>query len=185
MHPFPDAGFKQFVFISSDFTVLLTFPEAATRIVLYKKLHLKILQYSQENTCVGVLLIKRRFQDRCFPVNIAKCLRTPILKNNCEWLLLRLMLRSHRRVPPYGLTIGSHWRVLGPGSHFPGMPERLFLSVGNMWTPASATTYFGEKQLCADVPQNYYFKKVLSLLKSDSSTIVFLWILRNFWEQLL
>ena len=30
-------------------------PEAATRGVLYKKLFLEILQYSQENICVGVL----------------------------------------------------------------------------------------------------------------------------------
>ena len=32
--------------------------------------------------------IKKRLQDRCFPVNTAKFLRTPILKNICEWLLL-------------------------------------------------------------------------------------------------
>ena len=28
--------------------------------------------------------IKMRLQNRCFPVNIAKLLRTPILKNICE-----------------------------------------------------------------------------------------------------
>ena len=77
---------------------LLTPPEAGTGVVLYKKLLLKILQYSQENTCVGVSFIKRRVQHRCFPVNIAKCLRTPILKNSYEWRLLRLILRSHLRV---------------------------------------------------------------------------------------
>ena len=32
--------------------------------------------------------IEKRLQHRCFPVNIAKLLRTPILKNICEWLLL-------------------------------------------------------------------------------------------------
>ena len=32
--------------------------------------------------------IKKRLQQKCFPVNIAKFLRTPILKNICEWLLL-------------------------------------------------------------------------------------------------
>ena len=32
--------------------------------------------------------IKKRLQQRCFPVNIAKFLRTPILKNICERLLL-------------------------------------------------------------------------------------------------
>ena len=31
---------------------------------------------------------KKRLQHRCFPVNIVKFLRTPILKNICEWLLL-------------------------------------------------------------------------------------------------
>ena len=132
--------------IPSDFPVLLTSPEAATRVILYKKLLLKISQYSRENTCVGVLCTKRRFQHRCFPVNIDKCLRTPVLKNNLEWLLLRLTLRSHLRVPLQGLTLGSHPRFppqghtfgfhfrvplegpgskvppQGPGSHFFGMP---------------------------------------------------------------
>ena len=32
----------------------VSIPEAATRGVLYKKLFLKISQYLQENTCVGV-----------------------------------------------------------------------------------------------------------------------------------
>ena len=32
--------------------------------------------------------IKKRLQQRCFLVNIAKFLRTPILKNICQWLLL-------------------------------------------------------------------------------------------------
>ena len=35
-------------------------------------------------------LLKKRLQDRCFPVNIAKFLRAPILKNICEQLLLML-----------------------------------------------------------------------------------------------
>ena len=34
--------------------------------------------------------IKKRLQHMYFPVNIAKFLRTPILKNICEWLLLFL-----------------------------------------------------------------------------------------------
>ena len=36
--------------------------------------------------------IKKRLQHRCFPVNIAKCLRTPILKNMYEKLLLTLTI---------------------------------------------------------------------------------------------
>ena len=43
---------------------------------------LEILQYSQENTCAGVSFcnsITKKFQHTCFPVNIAKCLRTTFL----------------------------------------------------------------------------------------------------------
>ena len=73
--------------------------QAAITCVLQKKLLLKILQYSQENTRLESLynkatsieicnFIKKRLQCRCFPDNIAKFLRTPILKNFCEKLLL-------------------------------------------------------------------------------------------------
>ena len=59
-----------------------------------KKLFLKISQYSQRNTCVGVSFFKKKcrnniknlLQRRCCPVNIAKFLRTPLLKNICERL---------------------------------------------------------------------------------------------------
>ena len=61
-----------------------------------KKAVLKTLwQYSQENTCVGVSLLKRnckfiikKQQHRCFPVNIVKFLRTPFLKSISERLFL-------------------------------------------------------------------------------------------------
>ena len=106
---FKEAGFKQSIFmdnnIPSGFIALLTFLEAATRVILYKKLLLKISQYLQENTCVGVSFIKRRLQHRYFPVNIAKCLRTPILKNSYECRLLRLTLGPHLRVPPYRVSL--------------------------------------------------------------------------------
>ena len=68
-----------------------------------KRLFLKILQYSQENTCVGSRFnrlagfktcnfIKKRLQHWCFPMNIAKFLRTLILKKICEQLLLPFLL---------------------------------------------------------------------------------------------
>ena len=77
--------------------------EAATIGVLQKELFLKIPQYSQENTILGVSFkknfikkdmnfIKKRHQHRCFPANIAKLLRTPILKNICERRLLLLLV---------------------------------------------------------------------------------------------
>ena len=60
-----------------------------------KKLFLKISQYSHENICVGSLFnkitglqgcnfIKKRLQQRCFPVNIAKFFRIAIVKNIWE-----------------------------------------------------------------------------------------------------
>ena len=38
--------------------------------------------------CQGCNVIKKRMKHRCFPVNIGKSLRTPILKILCERLLL-------------------------------------------------------------------------------------------------
>ena len=44
--------------------------------------------------------IKKRLQHRCFPVNIAKFLRTPILKNICKPLLLIFLI-------PLGITASA------------------------------------------------------------------------------
>ena len=55
--------------------------------VFHKKVHLRILQYWQENTCLGVsFLIKLQALVSNFIKK--KFLRTPILKNICEQLLL-------------------------------------------------------------------------------------------------
>ena len=70
-----------------------------------KKMFLKISQFSQENTCIGVSFykvaglqtcnfIKKRLQHRFFPVNNAKVLRTPILKNICERLFLEQLPKN-------------------------------------------------------------------------------------------
>ena len=72
--------------------------------VFYKKAVIKISQYLQENTCVGVsffnknvglqacYFIKKRLQHRCFLDNAANFFTTAILKNICERLLLRVFL---------------------------------------------------------------------------------------------
>ena len=76
--------FQRFV-IYKKFNLL--FPEASHQRCSIKKSFLKISQYSQENNCVGVFFNKvasLRLQHRCFPVNIAKFLRTTILKNICD-----------------------------------------------------------------------------------------------------
>ena len=36
--------------------------------------------------------VKKRLQQKCFPVSLAKFLRTLILKNNCERLLLEIII---------------------------------------------------------------------------------------------
>ena len=107
LHPVTEVGFKQFIFIPSDFTVLLTSPEAATRVVLYKKLVLKISQYSQENTCVGVLFIKSRFQHKCFSCEYCEMFKGTYFE---EQLRMAAYV-SHTKVPPQGPTLGSHLRV--------------------------------------------------------------------------
>ena len=60
-----------------------------------KNVFLKISKISQENTCVGVFffkkvatLLKKDSNTSVFPVNIAKSLRTSILKTSCEPSLL-------------------------------------------------------------------------------------------------
>ena len=69
--------------------------ESAVRRCSSKYVFLKICQYSQKNTCFRVsfnkaaglqawrpaFLLKKRFQHRYFPVNIAKFLRTAVLWN--------------------------------------------------------------------------------------------------------
>ena len=64
-----------------------------------KTLLLKILQYSWENTCVGLPFLmkmqafspvnfEKRLQHKCFPVNIVKFLRTPYFIEHFWCLLL-------------------------------------------------------------------------------------------------
>ena len=42
------------------------------------------------NKVAGLKAEKKGLQHKCFPVNTAKSLRTSVLKNTCEWLLLCL-----------------------------------------------------------------------------------------------
>ena len=49
--------------------------------VFCKKCALKAFQILQKSTCVGVSLLKKRLQCRCFPVSFAKFLRTSFSQN--------------------------------------------------------------------------------------------------------
>ena len=70
--------------------------EAVIQRCSVKAVFLKISQNSQENTCARVsflikLQLKKRLWHRCFLVNIAKLLRTPILIKHLWWLPLVIL----------------------------------------------------------------------------------------------
>ena len=60
-----------------------------------KKAVLKFFAIFIEKTLSWSLFLIELFQHWCFPVNIAKILRTPILKNICERLLLNVISNSN------------------------------------------------------------------------------------------
>ena len=64
----------------------------------YRKFHRKTpMLESLLNKVSGLQIcsfIKKRLQGRCFPVKFANFLRTPILKNICEQLLLEFLSHS-------------------------------------------------------------------------------------------
>ena len=77
---------------------MLGLSEAAIPEVFYKKAVFKKFTISTGNTCVGVLVkndgglkacnfMRKRPQNRCFPVNIAIFFILIISKIICEWLL--------------------------------------------------------------------------------------------------
>ena len=69
-------------------------PETATRVVLKKDVLKNFTIFIGKHLRWGFFLVKL-FQHRCFPVNIAKFLRTLILKNICERLLLNFVSSSN------------------------------------------------------------------------------------------
>ena len=61
--------------------------EAVSRKCSVKKLLLKTLQISQENTCARA---SKKLLHSCFPVNFAKFSRTAFLIEHLRWLMLLL-----------------------------------------------------------------------------------------------
>ena len=61
-----------------------------------------------KNLSWSVFLVKL-FQHGCFPVNIAKFLRTPVLKNIWEWLLLKVVFKSNEE---QHLLVFTRWNGL-------------------------------------------------------------------------
>ena len=66
-------------------------------------------------TCWGLrpaTLLKRRLWYRCFPVNFAKFLRTPLLTEHPLWLFLKVLFRAKLRTKPFpklGLQLTKNW----------------------------------------------------------------------------
>ena len=69
-----------------------------------KKLFVKISQYSLENACVGVSFQKKTPM-QVFPVDIAKLVRLPLLKNIDERLLLERFNGSLLQRPKVSVSI--------------------------------------------------------------------------------
>ena len=74
-----------FTFSWKPFSILRQLPQSSHRRCSMKKLLSKLLQYSQENTCVRVCnFIKKRLQHRCYCEFFKNtCLRTST--NGCFW----------------------------------------------------------------------------------------------------
>ena len=72
---------------------IMNFSEAATAGVLWKKPLLKVFAIFT-GKLQACNFFKKRLQHWCFPLNIAKFLRTPILKNIC-WRLLLIVQNSY------------------------------------------------------------------------------------------
>ena len=79
--------------------------ELVARRCSVKTVLLEISQNYQENTCARASFliklqvcnfIKKRLWHRCFPVNFAKFLRSPLLTKHLRWLLLKRSVRVNR-----------------------------------------------------------------------------------------
>ena len=89
-------GFASVFFCSCNFTSLHFFisnrfiKKAVAQMSSVKKVFLEISQNSKETTlqAAPATLLKKRLWHRCFPVNIAKYLRTPFFTEHLWWLLL-------------------------------------------------------------------------------------------------
>ena len=77
------------VIYSAKETIRGVFREADAQRCSVKKVLLKILQKSQENTCAIVSILTKKLWHRCFSVNFEKLLTTPFLQIISGRLLLK------------------------------------------------------------------------------------------------
>ena len=70
-------------------------------------------KFSGKHLCQSLFLIKRLWC-RCFPVNFAKFLRTPILAEHLRWLLTILAKPQHENCPKMEFFSGPYFPVFSP-----------------------------------------------------------------------
>ena len=70
-------------------------------------------KFSGKHLCQSLFLIKRLWY-RCFPVNFAKFLRTPILAEHLRWLLTILAKPQHENCPKMEFFSGPYFPVFSP-----------------------------------------------------------------------
>ena len=111
-----------------------------------RKLFLKILEYSQENTCVGGIFnsvaglktcnfIKKRLQHRHFPVNIAKFSRTAFFIEHLQWLLpvinemhVKMQCNTINNFKRTMRTLRRHEVLRAKKKFWTGIPAKALLS---------------------------------------------------------
>ena len=97
--------------LSVSFIISYTLNQSSSEVVVHKcplkQKFLKISQYSQKNTCVGVFLkqscrlislqiYEKILQYKYFSINIAKFLRTAFFIEHLRWLLFKAMFETYQ-----------------------------------------------------------------------------------------
>ena len=95
--------------------------------LFWDQVEIKLKAVRPATSCKACNIIKKGLQHRYFPVNIAKFLITPVLKNICVRLLLKIIIKKDLLEKPTGHNdhyninmggqrpkTGSNWPLTGP-----------------------------------------------------------------------
>ena len=87
--------------------------------------------------------IKKRLQHRCFPMNIAKFLKTTILKNICERLLLKVTFyRCNQNTKKFKkIANNTQLYLMNTFSHVDWIQEYTGCSLKSWWTYSLKWTF--------------------------------------------
>ena len=125
------------------------------------------------NKNAGLAFIKESLQHSCFSVKVAKFLRTPILKNICERLLLLIYFRSFFIEIKFSNIFG-HNALLKETSeeNYENLSVRLssvlILLVQGLFSTESCQKFAFGAVACEYA--KYFYKSLLDLLQADQMT---------------